>query len=165
MWPSDTPDPALSHDPKEGVFQKNTTKMVKVPEVLLDYVQHFPSPKGAQAQCPLLLCCTCRARLTEAPLQARVGPPGSGSNFCGSPRMKAPGSGNSKFGHTSRCNHTSGFEVFRRQPVQACYLQELNFADSIVEDTTSGRELLFVNACLLIKSNFPPLQAHAGRSG
>ena len=39
MWPSDTPDPVLSHDPKEGVFQKNTTKMVKVLEVLLDYVQ------------------------------------------------------------------------------------------------------------------------------
>ena len=39
-----TPDPALSHDPKEGVFSKNTTKMVNVPEVLLDFVQHQAMP-------------------------------------------------------------------------------------------------------------------------
>ena len=39
MWPSDTPGPARSHDPKEGTLQKNTTEMAKVPEVLLDYAQ------------------------------------------------------------------------------------------------------------------------------
>ena len=37
-----------------------------------------------------------------------VGLPGSGSNFCGKPQMKVPGSGISKLRRTSECHQTLG---------------------------------------------------------
>ena len=47
-----------------------------------------------------------------------VGLPGSGSNFCGSPQRKVPGSGNSKLKCTFRRQHALGSTALELQPVQ-----------------------------------------------
>ena len=54
-----------------------------------------------------------------------VGLPGSGSSFCGSPWMKAPGSGNSKPRRTSGCNQALRLTAHGHRAARVQALQEL----------------------------------------
>ena len=58
------------------VVQKNTTKMAEVLGVRLGYVQHSLTERGPGPVSAPLVPLRHKARLTEAPLQARAGRPG-----------------------------------------------------------------------------------------